>query len=375
MESKHKTLYKYVDVETFLKMFTYDNYLDASVVNTWHKVLRKNPTIKFSKVNQFRTNDFIDTLPIFEDQNSRAKFLKEANSIIQKLKALKTINKERLNTNLKEPWDIYNRIIEIYTETMIMDRFSSDPTKYSSKEVLNIIDNSNLRPLFELFLNNTEGKALNFRNEFSNYFGVFCLTNNEFNTAMWSHYSCNDGFVIGYDMQHEFFNDDTFKLLEMDYDEKRPKVTSKNLLRHAINDFDLSHPVFHTKHENWDYENEFRLVKRINKKQDRILELPIETIKEINIGFINYPLDDEKFEGKKFRSVYDPDEHEKDYKRVENFMERIRINDFKKIELTLNRWLENLDKENYGTINRMLPYGKKGYKKIPISKHGVNIQY
>lgn len=112
------------------------------------------------------------------------------------------------------------------------------------------------------------------------------------NLLMWAHYACNHkGFVIGFDMQHEFFRcpNETYYPVPIRYQPQRPAITFPN-----PNGLD----AYFTKSVDWAYEKEWRIFKKLPigvlPEQSVCLDaegfpvylfdLPAESIKEIIIG-------------------------------------------------------------------------------------------
>jgi hypothetical protein len=79
--------------------------------------------------------------------------------------------------------------------------------------------------------------------------GVFCLTEDPLNLLMWSHYASeHKGLVVGFDTSNYFFRQDLYK------------VTYKNQRIGDITDKEL----LTTKSNDWMYEKEFRLIRRLH---------------------------------------------------------------------------------------------------------------
>lgn len=92
--------------------------------------------------------------------------------------------------------------------------------------------------------------------------GIFCISTKVKNFPMWAHYANNGkGFVVEYDNLDELFTGDDSgilnKLIKIDYyDGKRPAVT--------LSPSDLKE-LFFSKHKDWSYECEYRVVKSLSE--------------------------------------------------------------------------------------------------------------
>lgn len=123
-------------------------------------------------------------------------------------------------------------------------------------------------------------------------YGVLCLTERADNILMWSHYSfAHHGFVIEFDEQHPFFNQKSHIpgvgfLEKVKYLKFRPSLKSFN----DITPFEM----FFTKSEDWQYEQEWRIVRLrtealepfddLQKGGGNLFKIPSDCIKGIIIG-------------------------------------------------------------------------------------------
>lgn len=113
--------------------------------------------------------------------------------------------------------------------------------------------------------------------------GVLCLTDRPNNALMWGHYAKGHyGFVIEFDETHPFFD-----LKEkVKYSRRKPR-------RKAFKDLTWTE-LFLTKSKDWQYEHEWRVVRRLAEAKDIInhpqigkiyrFEIPPECIKGIILG-------------------------------------------------------------------------------------------
>jgi len=144
----------------------------------------------------------------------------------------------------------------------------------------------------------------NFKETFSNTFGVLSLTQNPDNLLMWSHYSeSHKGFLIEFEQNADFFDqrinkiDTIRKLKKVDYVNKRPqidklfkseKVEQDDYLEEIMNLF------FLTKSDVWSYEKEMRIVLPLensnktvglpNGEKIYLINIPADIIKSVVFG-------------------------------------------------------------------------------------------
>lgn len=121
--------------------------------------------------------------------------------------------------------------------------------------------------------------------------GVLCLSEVRDSLLMWGHYADNhQGFVVGFDSSHPFFNkrrseqDEFGYLRRVNYEIHRPHVVLS----------DTSSPVwFQSKPEQWAYEKEWRIVRVLTEAEQRIerepfpvclFQFPADAVVEIVMG-------------------------------------------------------------------------------------------
>lgn len=123
--------------------------------------------------------------------------------------------------------------------------------------------------------------------DMSKNIGVFSLSSSNNKTIMWSHYANNhQGYVIGFDSNHSFFKENQEKsitaLSQINYVHERIKITD--------DDIDSSiKKILMTKHIDWHYEKEHRMIadlKKADKKigEKHLFKIPHDAVKEIIIG-------------------------------------------------------------------------------------------
>lgn len=99
--------------------------------------------------------------------------------------------------------------------------------------------------------------------------GILSLTEKPDNLLMWAHYAAShEGFVIGVDEGHPFFNspngtaDEFRRLRKVKYVEKRPSLPMSQL---------TGDDVLLTKSSQWSYENEWRILRPL-QEADKVIE-------------------------------------------------------------------------------------------------------
>lgn len=128
------------------------------------------------------------------------------------------------------------------------DPFELLPSESSYRAYLNSIDD----------FDESEWEAPTL-NPFFDQFGILSLTEDKRNLTMWSHYSeDHKGYVVGFDIKHEFFNQPR-KQLEIDVKEVHKVVYSD--YREEV----PSNPTewFLHKSNAWIYEKEHRVIRRL----------------------------------------------------------------------------------------------------------------
>ena len=130
--------------------------------------------------------------------------------------------------------------------------------------------------------------------------GILCLSENNNNLLMWSHYTAaHTGFVIGFDSSHIFFDqriseDDIIrKIKPVSYSEKRPSFPGFSGKPKVSEIFDFASIAFFTKSDIWSYEQEWRMVHTQNSATEKaeeptlkicLFELPSKCISSVILG-------------------------------------------------------------------------------------------
>lgn len=134
----------------------------------------------------------------------------------------------------------------------------------------------------------TPNLVASMQENFSKKAGILSLSEASDNLLMWAHYA-NDhrGFVVGFDVTHEFFNqkrtdaDQLRHLRKIQYSHSRPKLTFSETK--SIDELMIKGAI-------WDYEKEWRMTQSI-ADADKVLErdihlfrIPFSAFKSVRIG-------------------------------------------------------------------------------------------
>jgi hypothetical protein len=184
------------------------------------------------------------------------------------------------------------------------------------------------------------------------------MTKNDDNLAMWSHYCKNGGFVIGIDISNKCFNNNTI-IKKINYTKIKPTF-KEQLFEIKNGKVDINDPLFSTNDISWKYEKEYRAFRKLDIHKQSIFSFPLEIIKEITIGFTEYPLS--SFD---FISNYKINRG----KSTKQGLERNRKL-FNQINVIIN-YLSDCGVR----IFRILPFGKNGSTKLPYYKNEIKITY
>ena len=128
--------------------------------------------------------------------------------------------------------------------------------------------------------------------DFANRIGILSLTEHPDNLLMWAHYaSSHEGFVIGFDNQHPYFdcrkgpNDEFHHLRKVKYVDLRPNLPMIEL---------TGDEILLTKSSIWAYENEWRILRPL-QEADKVIEaspysihlfaFPHEMVREVILGY------------------------------------------------------------------------------------------
>lgn len=127
---------------------------------------------------------------------------------------------------------------------------------------------------------------------FREQIGILSLTESRNNNLMWSHYSnSHQGFVIGFDSNHPFFYqkvsdfDELRHLRKVEYREKRPSGPMTEL--EGVD-------VFLVKSKQWEYENEWRIIRPLVDADEvidvkpfpiHLFSFPKEIVQEVIFGY------------------------------------------------------------------------------------------
>lgn len=161
------------------------------------------------------------------------------------------LHKESFNDNIRE---LYNNDFAYLKSKISFEEFSLLLNEEENLDVLLKIINSDI--LHCHFMKE-------FNNKISKEIGVLSLTTEKDNLLMWGHYSNNHkGFVVEFNKNDSFFNELVEEnaiyncLKKVEYQSIRP---SKYLSDYCIED------VLLTKSIHWEYEHEYRILKRLKE--------------------------------------------------------------------------------------------------------------
>jgi hypothetical protein len=170
-------------------------------------------------------------------------------------------------------------------EKVEIEKYGKEEFDILIEKLLEDIEEGNDNNLLDGFLRKS-------RNKVNDNVGIFSLSKNCSNTLMWSHYTIShNGFCIGFDPTHPFFNiqknDENFLIRDVRYSTDRAKY------RMDINQLKNGVESFFTKSIDWQYEEEIRVVAMLNRAFKIILgnkfpinlfRVPHNSISEIILG-------------------------------------------------------------------------------------------
>ena len=116
-----------------------------------------------------------------------------------------------------------------------------------------------------------------FQKHFSANFGIVCFSTKLDCLLMWGHYTrSHKGFVVEFDPHHSLFHPSEFG--KVDYSQTRPVFEPADARKMLL-----------VKSKEWEYENEYRLIKSLSKLDRAVKEKGKQPIEEKH--FIQLPLD------------------------------------------------------------------------------------
>lgn len=181
--------------------------------------------------------------------------------------------------------DEYKNGPEIIKISMTLDKFKSYAYMYKSniKEQILSLCRDKVTPLFLKNMSEFAHKDI----------GILCLTKNQNNLLMWSHYgNSHRGFNVGFNIHNKLFNkrknneDQLRHIREVHY-------TYKRNIKYLTNIDDISNYIL-LKGKIWEYEEELRMPVYIDEKEDfewikqdvckGLCRLPKDAVKSILFG-------------------------------------------------------------------------------------------
>ncbi|WP_241767186.1 DUF2971 domain-containing protein [Buttiauxella noackiae] len=194
----------------------------------------------------------------------------------------------------------YFMILYKYIDNASLDRFFEDG--YIS---IKFTPHSEFNDPFESYgyaLDDESIESLTMRYEINQNLACLCLSKNPLNVLMWSHYADkHQGFVVAIDTEKAGFDDEAKCLItaskgEIDYLGSRIKSKLK-ISQENIYDTDIISKLLLTKSLHWKYEEEIRIIKKIESLQkqgtvliDKIIDL--KSVTGIYIGINNKGFDE-----------------------------------------------------------------------------------
>ena len=260
-------LYKYTDIKTAI-------------------VILKNKRFRYTQPIAF--NDPFEVSPIAEKE-IETPFVKESIDFIISSPAHMEYAYE------KTVRDFYDNLNAFQKSLITFEKYKEIQIQRIKTEI-----QKQNHPLQEILLE----KIKNYVPDFTKYFfnnlpkaigsstGVFCMSKYSDDILMWSHYaSSHFGVVIEIDTRNEFF----INLNKVNYDIKRPSIDVNK--DHLIESERIKYAqdIFFTKSKAWEYEKEYRDVKRLDYGENAnsidelgypivLFEFPISIIKGIIFG-------------------------------------------------------------------------------------------
>lgn len=117
--------------------------------------------------------------------------------------------------------------------------------------------------------NNVDYYSQDFQKKCGEQFRMLCFGENIQSPLMWGHYSDSQrGFALGFYTNHPFFHK---RLVNVHYDEKRPCLLEKE-------------KILWTKNNEWQYENEWRVIQNVVSAEPHYETLPIGCIEAVYFG-------------------------------------------------------------------------------------------
>jgi hypothetical protein len=126
-----------------------------------------------------------------------------------------------------------------------------------------------------------------FENTMNDGIGILSLTSRKKNLLMWAHYGNeHKGFVVEFQKEHSFF--DKYESKDYIYNGIQKVIYSEKRPYKLLEDFN-NEEVFLTKSKEWEYEDEYRIIKRLQDADEvkgniSLFKFPKEMIQAIYCG-------------------------------------------------------------------------------------------
>lgn len=208
------------------------------------------------------------------------------------------------------------RLIRFTQAAALNDPFETTPNMRELEQsfrrhAIRMIEAANLSPLDYVNARSQVGERINKhiaelnRRNNSDY-AILSLSKVPNSLLMWAHYcDSHRGFVIGFDASHAFFTTRQFKrfstLEEVHYSDERPVMPapvewdgSQEQIERVLSEHDLAEQIFYTKSQDWQYEQELRMIANphIANRRDQtqegqhiyLYQFPAECVKQVIFG-------------------------------------------------------------------------------------------
>ncbi|WP_240006124.1 DUF2971 domain-containing protein [Pseudaquidulcibacter saccharophilus] len=151
--------------------------------------------------------------------------------------------------------------------------------------------NSNLKSFTPVVAESIDNASSSFATT-RDKFGVLCLTENCFDTTMWAHYAEEGkGYLVEFDNSKHIINDEFYREGILYEPQKVFYLKSKSISLSKNNIESSQNPLL-SKHDNWIYENEWRIIgetEKINLHKNSLgiglVEIKQDSVKSITLGY------------------------------------------------------------------------------------------
>ena len=191
------------------------------------------------------------------------------------------------------PPDTVDRWIDLFLRTLPKGRFT--PERYPG-----ISYPEGIHSMEELDAHNANKQLEALLKHINETYGIFCLSTSRENLVMWALYAeSHKGIVVGFDGNHPFFSN-AHDFHPVEYLENRISLSSNNGFLRLVGEAfllkseykNLPIRLFLRKHPDWNKEEEWRMVRRLDEATGRssvepsvyLFEIPSEAINVVILG-------------------------------------------------------------------------------------------